>query len=54
MKTEIDNAEDDESQRLESPKTPDYYPDDAHDVPESPGTHNDPEVKSTTKTLIFL
>ena len=32
-------------QGLESPKTPDYYPDDDRDIPESPGTPDDPEVK---------
>ena len=29
---------------LESPKTPDYYPDDDRDIPESPGTPDEPEV----------
>ena len=38
------NAEVDENQGLESPKTPDYYPDDDRDIPESPGTPDDPEV----------
>ena len=46
---ENDNAEVDENQGLESPKTPDYYPDDDRDIPESPGTPDDPEVLNRFK-----
>ena len=48
---ENDNAEVDENQGLESPKTPDYYPDDDRDIPESPGTPDDPEVLNRLKTF---
>lgn len=49
---ENDNAEvDDENQGLESPKTPDYYPDDNRDIPESPGTPDDPEVMASPQNM---
>merc|ERR1712131_271396 len=48
---ENENTEVDESQGLESPKTPDYYPDDDRDIPESPGTPDDPEVMASPQNM---
>jgi ABC-type multidrug transport system fused ATPase/permease subunit len=48
---ENDNAEVDENQGLESPKTPDYYPDDDRDIPESPGTPDDPELMASPQNI---
>jgi len=48
---ETENTEVDESQGLESPKTPDYYPDDDRDIPESPGTPDEPETISSPQHM---